>query len=48
MVREKREEGEEGGEEQKPNLRDSIREESVVKASGENKDGLGSRWGGRR
>lgn len=46
--KEKRDKGDEGGGEQKPNLRDSIREESAVKASGENKDGLGSRWGGRR
>lgn len=42
----KRDEGEKGRGE--PNLRDSIREESAVKASGENKGGLGSRWGGRR
>jgi len=33
---------------QEPNLRDSIRGESAAKASGENKGGLGSRWGGRR
>jgi len=33
---------------QEPNLRDSIRGESAAKASGENKGGLRSRWGGRR
>jgi len=44
----KRDEEEKGGREQEPNLRDSIREESAAKASGENKGSLRGRWGGRR
>lgn len=42
----KRGKEEKGGREQEPNLRDSIREESAAKASGENKGSLRGWWGG--